>query len=225
MRHAQGDPKKGDFTLTADNIDRYLDYALTMDRQVRWFNNVDDLNHKLKHPEEVRDELYTPEYIKRRLEKLDAEADGTADETAESRDKLFSIKTALRDVNAQISVVRPLVFDLELGKNPEHHERMSLLDDERKSLEDQIDLFYRERFPKLYAHLPKIYYMIVEGVDISTVVSCFRQMKDVLQNKKSVESAASTLMDESVTKYNLPAGIWDPIKKTGAGRGKGGGKK
>ncbi len=215
MRHAQGNPEKTDFSLTADNIDQYLEYAVLMDRDVRWFNSIDDLQYKLRHPESVKDELYTPEYIARRLAKLEDQRVRTPADA-----EVHRLKEELRSINSEISEVRPLVFDLELGKDPAHHERMSNLDDRRKSVEDQIDMFYQSCYPKLHKNLPKIYYMIVEGVDMSTVNSCFRQMKDVLLNKTSIESAAEKLMEESVTKYNLPAGIWDPIKNRG-GRGKG----
>jgi hypothetical protein len=206
--HAQGDPIKTEFTLDANNIDEYTRYSIEMQNDIKWLGNIINLQHKLTHLDEVDDELYTEEYLSRRLEKVKTERNMT-----EEIDRLFKIKEELYYVNKDISVVRPLVFHPEEGKKPEHHERMSILDEKRVNLEEQINTFYGERYPDLKKNLPKIYYMIIDGCDIETVINCFHKMKMVLTNQLTTEQAANSLMNESSTKYNLPQTIWDPIRK------------
>ena len=206
--HAQGDVVKTDFTLDAHNIDEYTSYAINMQSDIKWLGNIINLQHKLKHLDEVDDELYTKEYLMRRLEKVKSERNMTKE-----IDTLFKIKEELYYVNKDIDVVRPLVFHPEEGKKEEHHQRLSSLDEKRVALEEQINSFYGERYPNLKKNLPKVYYMIIDGCDIETVVSCFHKMKMVLTNQLTSEQAANSLMNESSTKYNLPQTIWDPIRK------------
>jgi hypothetical protein len=209
-RYAQGAPEKvSDFTLTEDNIDQYLKYALDMNDDINWLNHMSDLQYKLEHADELDDELYTKEYIERRIEKVRAKRNGT---DADSLEEMKKIKADLFHVNKEIDKVRPLVFDKVEGQKEEHHVRMSDLDDRRKDLEDQVDEFYGHRYPNLKKNMKKIYYIIIDGVDINTVQSCFMQMKQVLLNNKTPEEASNELMDESTTKYNLPSTIWDPIR-------------
>ena len=206
-RHAQGAPVKGDFSLTVDNIDQYLGYAMDMNDEILWLNHLADLHHKLENIATLDDELYTEEYLKRRLAVLESKRD-----MSEDLRKIQSIKSRLTDLNKEIGMVKPLVFDKEEGKKPEHHAKMSELDDQRKHLEEEINNFYGQKYPNLKQNLPKVYYMIIDGCDITTVQSCFMQMKQVLQGKKTTEQAAGALMDESSAKYNLPSTIWDPIR-------------
>lgn len=209
-RYAQGAPEKvSDFTLTEDNIDQYLKYALDMNDDINWLNHMSDLQYKLEHVNELDDELYTREYIERRIEKVRAKR---SDADADSLEEMKKIKGDLFHVNKEIDKVRPLVFDKVEGQKEEHHVRMSELDDRRKELEDQVDEFYGQRYPNLKKNMKKIYYIIVDGVDINTVQSCFMQMKQVLLNNKTPEEATNELMDESTSKYNLPSTIWDPIR-------------
>lgn len=223
MRHAQGEAVKGEFDLTRDNIDEYLEYSVQMDKQIRRLNVINDLRHKLEHMDELDDELYTEEYLKRRLEKVTAEMGGCTPEEEASMAEIRGLKADLAAVNKEIDVVRPLVFDKVEGTKAENHERMSDLDDERKRLEEEINDYYGKKFPKLKENLPKIYYMILDGVDMDTVVSCFRKMKMVLMDQLGTDEAAGELMDESTTKYNLPSGLYDPIRQ-GAPKGKKGKK-
>jgi hypothetical protein len=206
MRHAQGEPVKTDFELNKDNIDEYLNLALDMDKKVRRLNIVNDLKHKLSHLDELDDELYTEEYLLRRLEKVMAE------QKDEDTDEICNLKGELARVNGEIDIVRPLVFDMVEGQKPENHIKMSDLDDDRKRLEEEINTYYKKQYPKLEQHLPKIYYMVLEGCDMDTVVSCFRKMKMVLMDSLSPEEASNELMDESTSKYNLPSTIYDPIR-------------
>jgi hypothetical protein len=208
MKHAQGDVVKSDeFTLDKDNIDQYLEFAVKMDAEIKWLNSINDLQYKLAHPETINDELYTEAYLERRLEKVKQQRPMTDDV-----ETVCQLKGQLSDVNKEIDQVRPLVFDKEEGKKPENHERMSDLDDKRKQFEKDIDDFYGNKYPNLKKNMLKIYYMILEGCDIGTVISCFRQMKEVLLNNKTSEEAANVLMDESTSKYNLPNTMYDPIR-------------
>lgn len=210
-KHAQEAPVKGDFVLTKDNIDQYLKYALDMNDEINWLSHIIDLQYKLDHIDELDDELYTEGYLKRRLEKVQGKR-----EMGDDLKQLQDIKHRLAVVNKEIEQVRPLVFDKEEGKKEEHHIRMSELDDNRKALEEEVNDFYGQKYPNLKKDLPKVYYMIIDGCDISTVQSCFMQMKHVLQGKKTSEQAANELMNESTAKYNLPSTIWDPIRSGGS---------
>jgi len=210
-RYAQGAPEKvSDFTLTAANIDQYLKYAMDMNDNINWLNHMSDLQYKLDHVDELNDELYTKEYLERRIAKVRAQRATAAD--IDSLEEMKKIKAELVSVNKEIDKVRPLVFDKIEGQKEEHHLRMSELDDRRKELEDQVDAFYAQRYPDLKMNMKKIYYMIIDGVDINTVQSCFIQMKQVLLNSKTPEEATNELMDETTEKYNLPKNIWDPIR-------------
>jgi len=180
-----------------------------MNDDIIWLNHMSDLQYKLEHLEHLDDELYTKEYLERRIEKVRATRNGT---DTESLEEMKKIKADLVYVNKEIDKVRPLVFDKVEGQKEEHHVMMSELDDRRKELEDQVDGFYGQRYPNLKQNMKKIYYMIVDGVDINTVQSCFMQMKQVLLSNKTPEEATNELMDESTTKYNLPSTIWDPIR-------------
>lgn len=216
-RHAQGDVIKGEFSLTAENIDQYLDYAIKMNREQTWLTHVNNLKYKLAHLEEVDDELYTEDYLKRRLAKVMAEKET---ETTSDDEELYAIKERLYINNKEIDKVRPLVFDKIEGTKEENHARMSDLNDEHNMLEEQINQFYGKKYPELKEHLPKVYYMIIDGVDIDMVISCFKQMKEVLLNNLTSEQAVNTLMDESTACYNLPATIYDPIRSRAARQGK-----
>ena len=207
MKHAQGPAEKGDFNLTKDNIDLYQTMANAMDEEIRWTKTLLNLRYKLAHPDENKDSLYTPEYISRRLEKILAQRNPTAD-----TDEYIKISEELDEVNRNIAIMRPIVFDQEEGKNPEHHEKMSLLTDKWNELQEARNDIYGRKYPSLKTNLPKIYYMILEGVDMGTVNSCFNKMKSVLLGSLSTEQAANKLMDESQAKYNLPKTIYDPIR-------------
>lgn len=207
-RYGQGEPvKTDDFSLTKDNIDQYLDYAVQMNEEVNWIHHMIDVKYKLDHLDEVDDELYTEEYLQRRLEKIMNKRQMTPE-----LEQLRDIKKELMEVNRELEKVRPLVFDKIEGQKEENHVRMSDLNDKMKETEDKVDEFYQGRYPKLRTNLRKIYYMVIDGVDMNTVKSCFNQMKQVLNKEKSSEQAASELMDESQERYNLPANIWDPIR-------------
>jgi len=209
QRYAQGAPVKGNFKLSTDNIDQYHHDSLQLNQEVRRVNAICDLKYKLSHMDEVDDELYTKEYLERRLSKLTAEV-GSA--SADAEQEIYDIKEQMFNLKKELDKVRPLVFDKVEGQKPENHERMSQLDDQRKSLEDQLDSYYGRRYPALKEHLPKVYYMIVDGVDIDMITGCFKQMTAVLREEKSSDDAVGELMDESTAKYNLPVGIWDPIR-------------
>ena len=210
-KHAQGQTVKGDFSLTNDNIDKYHTMAKQMDEDVRWVKTYLNLLNKRDYPELNTDSLYTPEYISRRLEKLKAQNPLTQDV-----EKLIKVTQELEKVEKEMAKMRPLVFDKIEGQKVEHHERMSELNDRFNELEEEINNIYALKYGDLRTHLPKIYYMILEGVDIETVNSCFIKMKFVLSGKLSTEAAASKLMDESQAKYNLPKTIYDPIRMNGS---------
>jgi hypothetical protein len=218
-KHAQGDTvKDSSFDLTRGNIDQYMKYAVDMHESINWINHLNDIQYKLDHIDELDDDLYTEEYLNRRLEKIKSKRQASDADVAEIRE----IKRKLAVVNSEIDEVKPLVFDKIEGQKEEHHIRMSDLNDRRKELEEEINEFYGRKYSDLKTHMPKVYYMIIDGVDIMMVQSCFMKMKSVLLGEQSVEEAANTLMDESTSKYNLPSTIWDPIrsKKQGGKKNK-----
>lgn len=202
MKYAQGEVKDNGFKLTADNIETYLEYALGLDKEIRKAKSLIDLRHRLANMD-PNDEIYTPEYIQSRLQRL-----GTPSAFVE---EYIILDQQRRQLNQEIDKVKPLVFDEVAGKDPKNHEMMSELDDRRIVLDDKLDSLCSQYYPLLRQNLKKIYYMVVEGCDIDTLRSCFKQMKLVI-NGLSPEEAAATLMDESIKKYNLPPGIWDPIR-------------
>ncbi len=206
-KYAQGAPVKGDFSLTYENVDKYHQLSQQMDEEIRWLKTVINLRKKLANPEDTADSLYTPEYIQRRLAKLEAQRAMTED-----MNTCIKIAEELAQIDQQMSVLRPLVFDKVEGQKVEHHERMSDLHDRFTALEEQQNDIYGSKYPDLKKNLPKIYYMILEGVDMETIDSCFTKMKSVLSGMLTAEEAANKLMDESQKKYNLPSTLYDPIR-------------
>jgi hypothetical protein len=209
-KHAQGETVKGDFTLSVENIDMYHRMSQKMDDEVRWTKTLINLRHKRDHPESITDNLYTPEYIARRIVKL--EAMRPIDDDVREH---LQVSQDLTEVEKELDIVKPLVFDKVEGQKAENHERMSDLNDRWNALQEQRNDIYSRKYGQLRDHLPKIYYMILEGVDMDTVNSCFNKMKSVLTGSLSAEDAANRLMTESETKYNLPKTIYDPIRMRG----------
>lgn len=210
MKHAQGPAEKGDFNLTRENIDSYQSMANNMDEEIRWTKTLLNLRYKLAHPEENADSLYTVDYLNRRLEKIMLQRPINND-----TEKYILLSEELDHINKEIAIMRPIVFDPEEGQKPENHEKMSMLTDRWNELEEAKNEIYGSKYPNLKTNLPKIYYMILEGVDMGTVNSCFNKMKSVLCGNLSTEQAANRLMDESQAKYNLPKTIYDPIRNKG----------
>ena len=206
-KHAQAAPVKGDFTLTYENVDKYHMSSQQMDEEIRWLKTIINLRKKLANPEDTADSLYTPEYIQRRLAKLEAQRPITEDIR-----KCIKIVEELDQIEKEMSKLRPLVFDKVEGQKVEHHERLADLHDRFTALEEEQNDIYGSKYPDLKKNLPKIYYMILEGVDIETINSCFTKMKSVLGGTITAEEAANKLMDESQKKYNLPSTLYDPIR-------------
>lgn len=205
-KYAQGEVLKTDFNLTMDNIDYYINSANLMNQEIKWLKTLLNLYSKLENPELYTESLYSEEYIRKRIAKIESER--TMTEFAEQ----INIDKELIKVEKEIDIMRPLVLDAVEGTKVENHEKMSHFVDLLSSLEEQRNDIYGLKYKDLKSNLPKIYYMILEGVDIDTVNSCFIKMKNVLNGKITAEAAASSLMDESSVKYNLPKTIYDPIR-------------
>ena len=212
-KYAQGPVKASTFVLDANNIGEYLAYARDMYGEYHHIETLCDLEYKLANPQTVDDELYTPEYLRSRLERTKA-----ARPMSDELEAIKALKSRLHEVNRQIAHMRPIVFDAERGKDPAAHERMSTLDDERKSLEEDICTAFTDRYLALQRDLPKIFYIILDGVDFHNVEQCFVMMRRVLVNGASYESATADLAQDASRKYNLPQGFWDPIFNGQAGK-------
>lgn len=206
-RYAQGDVTKTKFKLTSQNITEYRDQANEMNDELRWIKTLLSVRDKLNDPEKQDDILYTPEYLRRRLDKL--EKMRTIDETTS---KYIEIKAALDKTNDEISIVFPKAIDKDEGNNPEIQNRMSELNDKRKELENDLDSVFGQKYEKLKKNMPKVYYMILESVDMNMVNSCFNKMISVLAQNLSPDEAANQLMDESISRYKLPKTMYDPIR-------------
>jgi len=207
QRYAQGDAKKnGTFKLTKDNIGFYRDQSDKMDEELRRLKSYIEIKDKLDNPEK-QDYLYTPDYLNRRMTKLQTQL------VIDEKSKLYmNIKSELDGVNAEIKIVFPQVMDKETGKNPEIHEKMSDLNDKRKELEDDMVNAFADKYRDLHDNLSKIFFMILEGVDMETVQRCFRNMTAILSEQMSVDEGAEDMMSFSETKYNLPSTMYDPIR-------------
>jgi hypothetical protein len=213
-KHAQGPAVKGDFTLSYENIDKYHRMSQEMDEEVRWVKTLINLRFKRDHQDTITDSLYTPEYIARRLAKIESMRPIT-----EEVQEHIRVSEELHRLEKELDIMRPLVFDQVEGQKPEHHEKMSVLNEQWNDLEEQRNNIYGKKYPELKENLPKIYYMILEGVDMDTVNSCFNKMKSVLSGSLTTEDAANRLMRESEDKYKLPKTLYDPIRmnrRTGA---------
>uniref|UniRef100_A0A6C0J7S8 Uncharacterized protein n=1 Tax=viral metagenome TaxID=1070528 RepID=A0A6C0J7S8_9ZZZZ len=197
---------KTDFTLDKNNISFYREQCNDMDNVMRWTKSYLEIKSKLDNIDE-QDYLFTPEYLKRRMDKLNKQHDLDDNILA-----YIDIKKQLDTVNLEIQCIFPTVMDKELGKNPKVHEEMSELNDKRKALEDNMIEVYTLRYPDLRKNLRDIFFMILDGVDMETVNKCFDNMISVLGNKMTTDEAANDLMDHSQTKYNLPETLYDPLR-------------
>lgn len=206
QRYAGGEVKKTSFTLTKDNIGFYRDQCNKMDEELRNLRSYIEIVDKLNNADK-QDYLFTPEYLNRRLEKLQSRL--VLDENSE---KFIEAKKELDSVNDEIKIVFPQAMDKELGKDPAIHERMSVLNDRRKELEDEMVEVFSQKYRDLRANLPKIFLMIIEGVDMETVGRCFSNMTAVLSDEISIEEGAEDMMRFSEAKYNLPSTMYDPIR-------------
>ena len=203
QRFGQGPFPPSAKQMNLKNIDSYFAAAVTMDAEIKWVDATLNLTEKLKGTSE-----YSEEYLTARLAKLKTEpvAMGLVDSP------VIPLKQRLNSTNAALQKQLPVVMDKVTGKDPDEHRKMSALDDERKLLEDEWIAFYRARFPLLVEVLPKIFYLILDGCDMTTVQSCFTQLKKVMAGEITSKNATSNLMNESTERYNLPAGFWE-VKK------------
>jgi hypothetical protein len=205
-RYASGEVVKlKDFDLTMENVHQYHKMCAAFHEEITRNKRWCELKYKLLHPEEHDQSLYTPEYIKRRIEKLESER--LLDETSEKHLRIFQ---DMMTTKKSTDVIRPLVFDLEKGKDVSLHEQMSNLNDRRKELEDEMVELYKARYPLLCRNVSKIFYLILESCDISVVDRCFRGIVDVLKGESS-ETACKNMSREFQNKYGLPKGYYDPL--------------
>jgi hypothetical protein len=202
-KYAQGDAVKTNFNLTLANIDEYIFMSNSMNDELKLVKSLLNLYKK----RENNSPDYSQEYINTRINALESKI-ANMDEMQSQ----IKIEQELIFLDSEIDKVRPLVFDKEEGKKQEHHERMTSLTERYSVVEEEKNNIYGVKYVKLKANLPKIYYMILEGVDINTVNSCFANMKKVLSGAITSEDAADKLMDESTRKYNLPKTLYDPIR-------------
>jgi RNase P/RNase MRP subunit POP5 len=207
-RYGTGEVKKQNFKLTKDNILFYKDETQKMDKELKNLRSYLEITKKLQLDPEERDPLFTEEYLKRRLEKISENL--VIDEIYQN---YIDTSEELDKVNAEIKVVFPQVMDKKLGRNPEIHDKMSELNDRRKELEDQIVNILSQKFGDLRRNLPKIFFLVLDGVDMETVNRCFSNMISVLYGDITTEEAAESLMKFSEQKYNLPTNMFDPIRK------------
>lgn len=206
------------FKLDADNIGLYRQYCISMDGELRSLKSYIEVLERLDDVSK-QDYLYTPEYLQGRLEKLRNKI--TIDGDSE---RYISTKKELDQVNEEIRVVLPQVMDKVTGRDPALHERMSVLNDRCKQLEDTLVELISRKYPELRTNLPRIFFMILDGVDMETVLRCFDNMSKILGGTLTVEGGAEDLMDFTQRKYNLPKTMYDPIRKGGAKGPKKGGK-
>jgi hypothetical protein len=203
------------FKLDSENISYYLSLCDKLDQELKTLKSYIDIEDKLENPEK-QDYLYTPEYLNARMAKLKPQM--TFDDNMTN---YISRKKELDRVNTEIKVVFPKVMDKDLGRDPLLHQQMSGLNDRRKQLEDEMVSIISSKYQELRDNLPKIFFMIFEGVDMDTVHRCFNNMASVLRNGMSVEEGAEDLMKFSEKKYGLPSSLYDPIRGKGKSKTKG----
>ena len=207
-KYAQGEAVKTNFNLTLSNIDEYIFMSNLMNDELRSIKTLLSLYKKRENPNPD----YSEEYINTRINSIESNVFKVFDK--DEMQARIKVEQELIFLEAEMDKMRPLVFDQEEGKKPEHHEKMSSLSDRYTLVEEEKNTLYGIKYLNLKTNLPKIYYMILEGVDINTVNSCFANMKKVLSGDITTEKAADSLMDESTRKYNLPKTIYDPIRPT-----------
>ena len=200
------------FALTADNIDEYTALCMRMFEELNLVNSILSLEEKERKPDQ-NDFLYTPEFIAARKAKLTARFEATTGAASSSHYLVNyrTLNTQLNEVNAHIAVALPAALSEQATQADS--DRMEELNNKRVALEDQIVEVLSTEFREVKECLPKIYYMIIEGVDRTTLETCFLQMKRVLSGQTSADDAMGALMKQSIKRYNLPAGVYDHLTK------------
>jgi hypothetical protein len=206
QRCGQGPFTPSGVKIDGRNVDEYYAYAVRMDAEIKWVESYLNLSQKLK----TGSSEYSVEYLEARMAKLKGDQCGPS-----VCQEALDLKSELNGTNAALLAQLPIVMDKITGQNPDEHRKMSALDDRRKELEDGLIAYYREQYPLLHEVLPKIFFLIIDGCDMTTVQSCFTQLKKVLLGEITSKNATSNLMTESTEKYNLPAGFWDVKKGDG----------
>jgi hypothetical protein len=210
-----------DFKLDIDNIDTYLDMSVQMHEEIKWINRIANLENKLdafsktlEADEEsdvaeivvtipVTDDLYTEEYVTRRLSKLKSEHEWT-----ESHAALLVVVKESNRIKEEIKVVFPLAMEGKEG----YSKKMGDLHEARLEVEARLVNMYQARYLDLCRNMPKIYDVIYQGGDINTVRRCFVEMKSVMKGQQTSEQATSRLMKNASAQYGMPSSVWDPIR-------------
>lgn len=207
-RYAQGAVDRNtNFVLNEDNIHEYINMCENLNRELSWVKSMISLQNRIDNPSADDELLYTPEFIQKRLTSLQSKYDW--DDT--SREYL-RIEKQLDKVNQEISIVFPQVMS-EATATAELNQRMEELNEQRITLEDECINIYATKYSALKDNLPKIFYMIMEGVDFETVRTCFAKFKMVISGRVTAQKATEQLMTNSIRKYNLPNNIYDHLKK------------
>lgn len=206
QRHISSDVADTGFRFTEENFEEHYQASIQMSEDVRWIKNIVDIRYKLQHPETIDDSLYTVEYLEMRLKKIQQQKTPTAE-----LETIIKLTDELSEVNRNIDIMKPVVFDPVEGTKPENHEKMSVLDDKRQELEDSIADTYASIYPSLLTNLPKIFGLIMECVDIDTLKNCFRQMRLVMSKTTTHDEGFTKLMNDSIERYKLPKGFWNPV--------------
>ena len=207
-RYGQGNATTGQsFVLNEDNLEEYSRMCEAFHSELSWVRSMISLEKRLAQPTPDDELLYTPEFIQRRLEKLKLKHDWT-----DTSREYLRIQQELEKVNSEISVVFPQVMTEGMATK-ELSDRMEELNDQRIVLEDESIKLYAKKYKDLKENLPKIFFMILEGVDMDTVRMCFAKFKMVLHGRISANAATEQLMNNSIERYNLPKNMYDHLKK------------
>lgn len=209
-RYAQGKAKTNNaFVLDDTNIDRFQRLCEGMHTDLSWIKSMISLE-KRQQRGDYDDALYTQEFVESRLRKLRAKRQLT-----QHLERYKVLRLEQEEVNERVDVVFPQAMNE--NSTPEIHQEMESLNDRRIACEDAMVELLKEPYGELFENLPKLFFMILEGVDIETVNMCFTQMKRVLTGAAAPQQAMNTMMNTTIKKYNLPSNIYDHLKK---GKGK-----
>lgn len=172
-----------------------LEQAKRLDKVITWSKKLSSVLYKIEKQGE--DEVLT-----RRKEKL------TENPLSEKYMEIVETKLQMSLLEDEIDVVRPLVFDKEEGKNPENHEKLSVLTDKFKEKQEHYDELMYAIEPEYRGKYAAIYDTQLNGAEIDVIKDVLKTFKKLQKGKISSVDGAIHGSKYSEDRYNLPKGFY-----------------